>query len=203
MEKETTPLYDKEYFEYLLNRGGFRKYVRGFYLRNIKRYCKGQTIDFGCGVGELLKILPKGSIGLEINPVAVSYCQSVGLDVKLYSPKADNYKLDMLPKGRFSTFTMNHVLEHLEESHKTIKILFETCHRLGIERIVFTVPGIKGYKSDNTHQTFINKIYFEDYELTDNEHYKLKRAKYFPINSELFSRFFTHNELRLVFEKIK
>jgi len=25
--------------------------------------------------------------------------------------------------------------------------------------------------------------------------------KYFPVNSEAFSRYFTHNELRLVFDK--
>jgi len=203
MEKEPTTLYDKDYFEYLLNRGEFRKFVRGFYLKDIKNFCKGKTIDFGCGVGELLKLLPSGSIGLEINPVAVTYCQSIGLDVRLYSPETDNYKLEILPKGPFSTFTMNHVLEHIEDSQKTIKILFDSCYRLGIERIVFTVPGIKGYKSDSTHQTFINKKYFADNGLLDNKYYKLIRSKYFPINSEQFSRLFTHNELRLVFEKIK
>jgi SAM-dependent methyltransferase len=203
MKKEPTTLYDKDYFEYLLNRGKFRKFIRGFYLKDIKNFCKGKTIDFGCGVGELLKLLPSGSIGLEINPVAVNYCQSIGLDVRLYFPETDNYKLELVPKDFFSTFTMNHVLEHIEDSQKTIKILFDSSYRLGIERIVFTVPGIKGYKSDRTHQTFINKKYFADNGLLDNKYYKLIRSKYFPINSEQFSRFFTHNELRLVFEKIK
>jgi SAM-dependent methyltransferase len=203
MENETTTLYDKEYFEYLLNRSAFRKFIRGFYLRDIKRCCKGKTIDFGCGVGELLKKLPNGSIGLEINKVAVEYCRSVGLDVKLYSPEKDNYNLEMIPEKIFSTFTMNHVLEHLNEVNNTIKTLFESCYRLKVEIIVFTVPGIKGFKSDKTHQTFINKKYLAMHDLLNNKYYKLKKARYFPLNSEWFSRFFTHNELRLVFEIVK
>lgn len=203
MEKNTQTLYDKEYFNYLLNRGSFRRFIRGFYLRDIKKYCKGKTIDFGCGVGELLKILPNGSMGLEINKVAVEYCQSAGLDVNLYSPENDNYQLAMITNNSFTTFTMNHVLEHIKESYKTIETLFSTCHRLGIQRIVFTVPGIKGYESDNTHETFINKKYFADNGLLNSKYYRLYKAKYFPINNELFSQYFTHNELRLVFDKIK
>ena len=99
------------------------------------------------------------------------------------------------------TFTMNHVLEHLENSSNVINKIFESCNRLGIKRVVFTVPGHKGYKSDATHETFINMDYLKKTGVTENKYYRLSTNKYFPVNSEAFSRYFTHNELRLVFDK--
>ena len=160
-----------------------------------------KTIDFGCGIGELLKILPKGSIGFEVNKVVVEYCKKNDLNVNLYVPEEDNYDFKMIGAGKYETFTMNHVLEHLESSADVIKSIFESCNRLGIKRIVFTVPGHKGYKTDATHQTFINMGYLKKSGITDNKYYQLKVNKYFPVNSESFSRYFIHNELRLVFDK--
>lgn len=194
-------IYSQDYFDYLHNRSSFRKKVRTYYLNDIKKYCIGKTIDFGCGVGELLKALPEGSIGFEVNKVVVEFCKKNGLNVNLYIPEEDNYEFRMIGKGQFESFTMNHVLEHLERSADIISRIFESCARIGIKRIVFTVPGHKGYKSDATHQTFINMDYLARSGVTDNKYYQLKVNKYFPINSEAFSRYFTHNELRLVFDK--
>jgi 2-polyprenyl-3-methyl-5-hydroxy-6-metoxy-1,4-benzoquinol methylase len=194
-------IYSNDYFNYLHNRSSFRRKVRTLYLNDIKKYCIGRTIDFGCGVGELLKTLPEGSIGFEVNKVVVGFCKKNGLNVDLYVPEEDNYDLKMIGPGKYETFTMNHVLEHLESSSNVINKIFESCNRLGIKRIVFTVPGHKGYKTDATHQTFINMDYLTNTGITGNKYYKLKVNKYFPVNSESFSKFFTHNELRLVFDK--
>lgn len=196
-------IYSKEYFEYLHNRSAFRKKVRTIYLNDIRKYCIGKTIDFGCGVGELLKTLPEGSIGYEVNKVVVDFSQKNGLNIHLYVPEEDNYEFKMIEPGKYETFTMNHVLEHLENSSEVMKNIFESCERLGIKRIVFTVPGHKGYQTDSTHQTFINMNYLIKNGVTDNKYYQLKLNKYFPVNSEAFSRLFTHNELRLVFDKRK
>ena len=193
-------IYSQEYFDYLHNRSSFRKKIRSFYLQDIKKYCIGKTIDFGCGVGELLKMLPEGSVGFEVNKVVVDFCKKNGLNVNLYVPESDNYNFNMIEPGRYETFTMNHVLEHLENSFKVMNSIFESCNRLGIKRIVFTVPGHKGYQSDKTHQTFINMDYITKTGLSDNKYYKLIVNKYFPINAEAFSRYFTHNELRLIFD---
>ena len=76
MTENTEPLYSREYFEYLRNRGSLRKSIRKFYLRDIRKYCIGKSIDFGCGTGELLAMLPAGSAGFEINRVAVEFCKS-------------------------------------------------------------------------------------------------------------------------------
>jgi hypothetical protein len=194
-------IYSNDYFNYLHNRSSFRRKVRTLYLNDIKKYCIGRTIDFGCGVGELLKTLPEGSIGFEVNKVVVGFCKKNGLNVDLYVPEEDNYDLKMIGPGKYETFTMNHVLEHLESSSKVITKIFESCNKLEIKRIVFTVPGHKGYKTDATHQTFINMDYLIKTGITDNKYYELKVNKYFPVNSESFSKFFTHNELRLVFDK--
>ena len=198
---DTEQLYSQEYFEYLRNRGSLRKFIRRFYLRDIRKYCMGKTIDFGCGTGELLSMLPAGSVGLEINRVAVEFCKSQGLDVRQYHLGEDDYRFEMITKGDYNTFTMNHVLEHIENSNAIIQKIFESCNRLGIKRIVFTVPGHKGFRSDKTHITFIDKKYFENNGLLDNKYYHLIISKYFPVNSAKFSRYFTHNELRLVFDK--
>jgi hypothetical protein len=201
MSETAEEIYSQDYFNYLHNRSTFRKKVRSFYLNDIKKYCIGKTIDFGCGVGELLKILPENSIGFEINKVVVDYCRKNGLNVKLYVPGEDNYEFKMIKPGQYETFTMNHVLEHLDRSSEVIGKIFESCNRIGIKRIVFTVPGHKGYKSDTTHQTFINIDYLIKNGVPGNQYYQLTVNKYFPVNSEAFSRYFTHNELRLVFDK--
>ena len=200
MENTIGELYSNEYFEYLNNRSKIRKLVRQMYLHDIRKYCKGKTIDFGCGIGELLKILPNGSIGFEVNSVVVEFCKSQGMAVQLYEPGLDNYNLSMVDTSSFSTFTMNHVLEHLENSNVVIEKLFISCHRLGISRIVFTVPGYKGFLSDKTHVTFIDMKYFMENKLLDNPHYKLYLSKYFPINLPIVSQYLTHNELRMVFD---
>lgn len=196
-------IYSQDYFEYLKNRSPIRKRIRTIYLNDIRKYCVGKTIDFGCGVGELLKILPGGSVGFEVNKVVVEFCKKNGLNVNQYIPEEDDYNFRMIEAGRYETFTMNHVLEHLENSFEVINKIFESCNRLGIKRIVFTVPGHKGYKSDATHQTFINMDYLAKTGVCDNKYYQLRVNKYFPVNSEAFSRLFTHNELRLVFDKKK
>jgi SAM-dependent methyltransferase len=199
---ETGELYAEQYFEYLRHRSGWRKQVRQLYLRDIRQECTGKTIDLGCGVGELLKWLPEGSIGLEINSFAVRYCQAQGLDVALYDPASDDYRLDGFDQRGFSTLTMNHVLEHLDNPAQVLFKLFESGKRLSIQRFVFTVPGWKGYLSDPTHRTFIDIGYLEKSGVFKYPHYRLLRAKYFPLNHIFFSNKLTHNELRIVFERL-
>lgn len=196
-------IYSQEYFDYLNNRSAIRRLVRKVYLNNIRKYCVGKTIDFGCGIGELLKLLPDGSVGYEVNKVVVDFCRKKGLPVELYVPEADNYYFKMIEPGKFSTFTMNHVLEHLKNSYETINKIFESCKRLGIQRIIFTVPGVKGFQMDRTHETFIDLSYFTEHGLLNNHYYKLKTTFYFPFNSTSAGRYFRHNELRLVFNERK
>jgi hypothetical protein len=109
-------IYSHEYFKYLQNRSKIRRVIRRTYLKDIQQYCIGKTIDFGCGIGELLKILPKGSIGYEVNKIAVEFCISKGLQVEFYDSENDNYQFKMIKKDEYRSFTMNHLLEHLTNS---------------------------------------------------------------------------------------
>ncbi|CCH56887.1 hypothetical protein BN8_06277 [Fibrisoma limi BUZ 3] len=200
----TDNLYAEEYTAYQLQRSGFRRWVRNnLYFKNILQFVTGPTIDFGCGVGELLELLPTGSVGLEVNESAVRYCQSRGLDVHLYDPEADGYRLGGLPVGQFKSLVMAHVLEHLTDSDEVIKKLLSTGQRLGLERLVFVVPGVKGFKHDTTHQTFLDPAYFKKFSLLNTNGYRVIHQAYFPINSQKFSGFFTHNELVTVYERIR
>ncbi|HZV70251.1 MAG TPA: methyltransferase domain-containing protein [Saprospiraceae bacterium] len=201
MSTTNEELYAEGYLEYLSKRSPIRKIVRLLYLYDIRKYCKSATVDFGCGAGELLKILPKGSVGYEINPYAVRYCNSQGLTAYLYDPGSDKYEFWMIEPNKFHSFTMNHVLEHLEEPAAVMNKIFEHCSRLGISRIVFTVPGTKGYTTDKTHLTFVDMDYLKKNGILQNKYYRLKLSKYFPLNMKSFSKVFTHNELRLVFDK--
>ena len=64
--------YGQHYTEYQLKkRSLFRHLTRKLYLSASLRMIQGRTIDFGCGVGELLQKLPVGSIGLEINKTTI------------------------------------------------------------------------------------------------------------------------------------
>jgi len=201
MAQSITELYGEEYFDYLQQRSPVRRLVRKLYLHDIKSLCSGPTIDFGCGVGELLRILPPDSVGFEVNPLAVEYCRKIGLDVSVYDPGNDQYQFTNIPENIFTTFTMNHVLEHIPDSSTAIKSIFESCARLGIKRIVFTVPGIKGYRADKTHRTFIDKKYLADSGILENKNYRMVINRYFPVNVAGFGRFCRHNELRLVFDR--
>lgn len=45
------------------------------------KFCKGITVDVGCGDGLLLSKLPKGSFGLDSDPNALEICRANGQDV--------------------------------------------------------------------------------------------------------------------------
>jgi SAM-dependent methyltransferase len=196
----TDPLYGDDYFNYLRHRGVLRRFIRRSYLRDIAAYCQGRTIDFGCGIGELLGLLPEGSVGFEINPVVVAHCRQNGLEVFHYDPVSDEYRLEVLMPGTFDSFTMNHVLEHLADPADVLSRIFDSCTRLGIRRIVLTVPGRKGYSFDQTHLTFVDETYLRERGLLDHPAFVLRLHKHYPVNWRSFGAWFTHNEYRLVFD---
>ncbi|MDY6969608.1 MAG: methionine biosynthesis protein MetW [Spirochaetota bacterium] len=194
--------YNDDYKNYQLNRGWLRKNAKKIYINNTLKYVKGKSIDFGCGIGELLTELPEGSVGFEINKAAVEYCNKKKLNVKLYNPDIDDYKLNNLNTGEFKTMIISHVLEHLENAHEIIRQIMKTCNRLSIERVIIIVPCIKGFNFDLTHKTFVDISFLKklEYDLKDN--YNILIAKYFPLNFLCIGKYFTYNELFVVLEKI-
>jgi len=191
--------YDEKYTKYQLSRQFLRRVLRNIYLMPILKQIDGKSIDFGCGVGVLLQKLPAGSLGLEINKYTVAYCLEKGLNVELFDPEFDNYDLKSLDESDgFKTLILSHVLEHLDEPQKIIKKLLFSAKRLGIKKIIIIVPGIKGYKSDKTHKTFIDKTFFIVNDLCEIDDYEIKIHNYFPINLESIGKYFRYHELWII-----
>lgn len=95
------------------SRNPFRRFVKAFYLRHILRGVRGPTIDFGCGAGQLLKRLPKGSIGLEVNPHLIESLRRTGLQVHQARADIQDFDLPDFLVGVHKTLVIAHVLEHL------------------------------------------------------------------------------------------
>lgn len=174
--------------------------VKFFYLKNILRNVLGPTIDFGCGAGQLLARLPTGSIGLEVNPYLVKELQRINLNVILYDPN-DQFSLHSLPANYYKTLVMAHVLEHFNDADSILRQLCYSCNNLGIQRLIFVLPGIKGFKSDKTHKTFIDKIYLERNGLFHCGDYSIKKTSYFPINLEFIGKYYAFHEFMVIYER--
>jgi SAM-dependent methyltransferase len=179
-----------------------RRLIKGFYLRNILRDVAGASIDFGCGAGQLLASLPAGSIGLEINPFLIQALQGNGLNAMHYDAENDRFMLAGLSENRYSTFIMAHVLEHFAEAALILRTLLRSCRRLGVQRFILVVPGWKGYLSDDTHKTFVDRPYLEREGLLACEGFRLRQARYFPIDHEAAGRYLVFHELIAVFDRM-
>ena len=181
------------------SRHPLRRLIKRFYLDNVLREVEGSTIDLGCGAGQLLRRLPAGSLGLEVNAVLVDELKRDGLDVLHYDAVADDFQLTPVPQGRFQSLVISHVLEHFEDADKVMTKLLKSCRRLGVGRVVVVVPGETGYRSDATHKTFIDLAYVASHGLERVGGYALAKRHHFPIDAERVGRYFVFHELTLVF----
>lgn len=197
--------YDKSYNEKNTEseRIWWRRIIRNFYLNHHVKLTKGKSIDFGCGAGLLLSRLPQGSLGLEINQAAVDYCLENGLNAKLYEPEIDQYTLAMVEKGCFSTLISTYVFEHIVDAEDKIKKLIHAAERLEINRLVFVVPGKRGFWNQiYQHESFVDLNYLIQYKLIRINNYHLINCHYFPFPWQFIENFFEHQELAFIYEKI-
>ncbi|MDQ3288173.1 MAG: class I SAM-dependent methyltransferase [Pseudomonadota bacterium] len=196
-------LYDENYTRYQLDRSLARRVVREFYLRSAAGQLRGPTVDFGCGVGDLLRRLPAGSVGLDINPVSVEYCRSHGLDARVYDGDADDWNLDLLDStAGLKSLVISHVLEHLEQPMEKLARLLHACGRLGIERALVIVPGWRGYQNDDTHRTFVDLPMLSSPAATAGTGFALACARYFPGNLRSIGQWFPHHELQVSYRNV-
>jgi SAM-dependent methyltransferase len=195
--------YDEAYAERQLSRSRnpLRHLIKNFYLRDLMREICGPTIDFGCGAGQLLAKLPKGSLGLEVNATLVQELKSQGLNARLYDPIQDQLFFAELADGQYQTFVMSHVLEHFDDAVDGLHKILRACGRLGISRVIVVVPGERGYAFDNTHRSFVNRDYLIRHNLLDCEGYAVTNMRYFPINLEIIGAFFTFHELKIIYDR--
>ncbi|MEZ0469287.1 methionine biosynthesis protein MetW [Luteimonas salinilitoris] len=194
-----TGQFDDGYTRYQTGRSPLRKLIRGFYLRSARSLLRGATVDFGCGVGELLKTLPAGSRGLEYNQATVKHCRGRGLEVDWYDGEQDDWQLSILSEFSFQSMVISHVLEHLEAPVKILNSLLSASARLGIERVLIVVPGRAGFRIDATHRIFVDRAMLAKQEVVDGTGYSLRMTRYFPGNSRKIGDWFPHHELQALY----
>ncbi|KRD77495.1 class I SAM-dependent methyltransferase [Lysobacter sp. Root983] len=191
--------FDERYTAYQTDRSALRRVVRRIYLRSAAAQLSGPTLDFGCGVGELLERLPAGSKGLEYNRATVAHCRSRGLDVDWYDGYADDWRLTPLRGQRFESMVISHVLEHFDGPEAIASRLLVAARELGVRRVLAIVPGRAGYRIDDTHRSFVDRAMLADPALVADSGFALRRARYFPGDVRKIGDWFPHHELQALF----
>lgn len=192
--------FDDRYTRYQAERGAFRRTVRKIYLRRVLRWVTGSAIDFGCGVGGLLSLLPPGSVGYEVNEASVRYCRDRGLDVRRYRPEEDRYELRDCGPGDFGTLILSHVLEHIDAPASVLRTMARSCSRIGIRRLIVVVPGRKGFRHDPTHATFVDRDYLAEHGLLSAPGLRIAHESFFPLPWSWGGALFTYNEWMIVYD---
>lgn len=196
--------FDRHYAAEQLRRSRhpLRRFIKGFYLRNILREVCGPAIDFGCGAGQLLERLPLGSTGLEVNQYLIEELRSSGFTVCQARGEMQDFELTGFATSSFRTLVIAHVLEHLPDPVAALHVLLAACLRLGIKRVIVIVPGAKGYASDRTHKTFIDRAYLENRMPQNSEGFVRSSISYFPGPWRWVGRHFVFHEMKVIFDRV-
>lgn len=127
----------------------YKKFISSPVLYFCARRFGNRIIEIGSGTGSgVLGSFPKNVQGLEINPRAVEYCKSAGMNVQLI--KEDG--IFPVADGAYDACILDNVLEHIEQPRSTL----DECYRITGKNggLVIAVPGICGYLSDADHKIF-------------------------------------------------
>lgn len=116
----------------------FHKLREFLILRLISKHkIDGRILDAGCGTGLILRKLPRGTVGVDINPRNIKRA-------KKHAPLAKVIQADIekLPfkKETFSTIISTEVIEHQPDPKPTIAELFRVLKKNGV--LIGSVPAI-------------------------------------------------------------
>jgi SAM-dependent methyltransferase len=138
------------YFEQLKNRSPVSYWYRyGWLYPRLSRHLTGRVLDVGCGLGDMVRFRAN-TVGVDVNPNAVEYGRSRGLDVRQMQP-------DQLPfeDRSFDGAILDNVLEHLE---RPAALLAEVRRILRPQStFIVGVPGRRGYAWDSDHKRFYDE----------------------------------------------
>jgi len=181
-----------------------RRMVKAQYLANLTRHFSGPTIDLGCGAGQLLERLPSGSVGLEINDALIAYLEQLQLDAIKYDAVADNFSVSPLfspGRGPYRHLVCAHVIEHFDDPAAAVRQLLHSGSRLGLESIVFVVPGKKGFSTDRTHKVFVTEDFIRGKDLAQCPPFHLASVEYFPGNMRRLGDWFAYHECMMTWRR--
>ena len=181
-----------------------RRMVKAGYLANLTRRFDGPTIDLGCGAGQLLERLPPGSVGLEFNIALLEHLKRLHLDVLQYDAIADGFSLSPLfdtGRGPYRHLVCAHVIEHFDDPALAVRNLLLSGARLGLESMVFVVPGKKGFSTDATHRVFVTEDYIRLQKLAECAPFHLASVEYFPGTTRWLGDWFAYHECILTWRR--
>ena len=140
----------EQYFNYLKQRSVLGSIYRKYFLYpKLNHYLKGEMLDIGCGIGDMLAYRAH-SIGVDVNEFNVEFCKLRGFDVY-------QMPVNKLPfQGeRFDSILLDNVLEHIEDPLPLLIEIKRVMRTNGV--LLIGVPGVKGYASDSDHKVFYDE----------------------------------------------
>jgi SAM-dependent methyltransferase len=143
----------EDYFSHLQKISFVGRVYKRFFSSPVLYFCARRlgrrVVEIGSGTGSgVLGAFPKHVKGLEINPIVVEYCKSLGLNVDLIRDDG----VFPVPDDSFDTCILDNVLEHIENPRRTL----DECYRITRQGggLVIAVPGVRGFDSDPDHKQF-------------------------------------------------
>lgn len=120
-------------------------------------FCRGSTLDVGCGDGLLLSKLPKGSVGVDPDGDAIQLCLERGLSA--IQGNAGQYDI-----GSFDYMACLNVIEHLNEPEVLHRIIRENVIRGAIISTIDYQGGSLG--EDHKKEYTMDKLmeFFKKYD---------------------------------------
>jgi ubiquinone/menaquinone biosynthesis C-methylase UbiE len=177
---------EEKYYEYLTRRNKFSFLLRKILYKPIAKEFHGRILDVGCGIGEFLELY-KNSYGIDMNCLAVKYCNDKGLKCSLGSA----YKIPF-KNNFFDGVLCSNVLEHLKRPEIALREFRRVLKKRG--KLIIIVPTKSGYKRDKTHVK-----YWKESDLVDilkRYDFEIKKVTYYPFKINLLRDFYI-NELRI------
>ena len=128
------------------------------YLINVRLVTKGKVLEVGSGIGRNLRVLRRGSLGVDHNIFAVEFAKSKGLSsLSVIDFFVESKKVDRV----FDTLLLSHVLEHVDSATQK-KIFYQYMPHLKSDaKIVLICPQEAGFNSDPTHIRWVDENILE------------------------------------------
>ena len=165
----------RQYFDHLNITSWKGRLYRRYYLYPILNWhLIGKTLDIGCGLGSFLRSR-KGSLGIDVNPYCVDYCNNIGLQAFLC--RKTPYPFE---DQEFDSVIFDNVIEHLDDPTYILEEIFRLLKYNG--RLIIGVPTIAGYNSQADH-----RIFYDDSDLiqiTKKHNLQFLKSFYMPIRSK-------------------
>lgn len=179
-----------EYFVRLRSRKRVGLWYRHWWLYpRICSHLHGKVLDIGCGIGDMVRYRPQ-SVGVDVNPNAVAFCRSQGMQVHQMQPDRLPF-----PDGEFDGATLDNVLEHLASPQALLAEVHRVLRPSG--KLVIGVPGERGFASDPDHKRHYSEV--DLIRCLRDSGFELLHVFHEPFRSRLLDRRFRYYAIYGVF----